>query len=67
MAQIVALMMVAQVVGGGVSAVKVGKFLSMGACRGAAEHAVPIDGAAKTQISFVCVPLSPVSDTDNRR
>ena len=43
MAQIVALIMVAQVAGGaGVSTVKVGEFLSMGACRSAAEHSVPI-------------------------
>ncbi len=66
MAQIVALMMVAQVAGG-VSAVKVGEFLSMGACRAAAEHTVPVGGDAATHVSFVCVPLSPVSGTDNRR
>ena len=69
MAQIVALIMVAQVTatGGGVSTVKVGEFLSMGACRSAAEHAVPIGGGDATRVSFECVPLSPVSDVDNRR
>lgn len=70
MAQIVALIMVAQMAGsggGGVTAVKVGEFLAMGACRSAAEHSVSIDRDAATHVSFECVPLSPVSDVDNRR
>ena len=62
--------MVAQVAsagGGGVTSVRVGEFLSMGACRSAAEHSVSIDRDAATRVSFECVPLSPVSDVDNRR
>ena len=70
MAQVVALIMVAQVTGaggGGVTSVKVGEFLSMGACRSAAEHSVSVDRGSATHVSFECVPLSPVSDADNRR
>ena len=67
MAQIVALIMVAQVASGGVTSVKVGEFLSMGACRSAAEHSVPVGRDGATHVSFECVPLSPVSDADNRR
>ena len=69
MAQVVALIMVAQVTsaGGGVTSVRVGEFLSMGACRSAAEHSVSVDRDAATRVSFECVPLSPVSDIDNRR
>ncbi len=70
MAQVVALIMVAQVANAGaagVTSVKVGEFLSMGACRSAAEHSIPIDRDAATHVSFECVPLSPVSDVDNRR
>lgn len=66
MAQIVALIMVAQG-GAGLSTVKVGEFLSMGACRSAAEHAVPVAADPAIRVSFQCVPLSPVSDADNRR
>ena len=70
MAQVVALIMVAQVAGAsgaGVTSVKVGEFLSMGACRSAAEHSVSVDRDLGTHVSFECVPLSPVSDVDNRR
>lgn len=67
MAQVVALIMVAQVASAGVTSVKVGEFLSVGACRNAAEHSVSIDRDAATHVSFECVPLSPVSDVDNRR
>lgn len=67
MAQVVALIMVAQVASAGVASVKVGEFLSMGACRSAAEHSVSVDRDAATHVSFECVPLSPVSDVDNRR
>lgn len=70
MAQVVALIMVAQVTsagGGGVTSTRVGEFLSMAACRSAAEHSVSIDRDAATHVSFECVPLSPVSDIDNRR
>ena len=67
MAQVVALIMVAQVASAGVTAVKVGEFLSMGACRSAAEHSVSVGPDAATHVSFECVPLSPVSDIDNRR
>ena len=62
-----ALIMVAQVANAGVSSVKVGEFLSMGACRSAAEHSISVDRDAATHVSFECVPLSPVSDGDNRR
>ena len=66
MAQVVALIMIAQVASSGVTSVKVGEFLSMGACKAAAAHAILVGDEGSARVFFECVPLSPVSDGDNR-
>ena len=62
MAQIVALVMLAQVGGSagptGITSLEVGRFLSMATCQHAVAQAVTIHPLPDAKVSFICVPLT---------
>ncbi len=62
MAQIVVLVLLAQVGGGagptGITSLDVGHFLSMEACRESAAKAVAIHPQPEIKVSYLCVPLT---------
>ena len=65
-AQIVALVLLAQVGAGGgptgVTSLEVGRFLSMSTCQRAAAQAVIIHPLPDTKVSYICVPLTPAAN-----
>ena len=62
MAQIVALVMLAQVGGNagptGITSLEVGRFLSMSTCQRAVTQVVTIHPLPDAKVSFICVPLT---------
>jgi len=63
MAQVVALVLLAQTGGGtgpvSVTSLRVGQFLSMSSCKAAAAQAVTVQALPDTKIGYICVPLTP--------
>ena len=63
MAQVVALVMLAQLGGSagptGITSLEVGRFLSMTSCQRAVGQAVTIHPLPDAKVSFICVPLTP--------
>jgi hypothetical protein len=61
MAQVVALILLAQTSGAGASSLtslEVGRFLSMETCRYAAAHAVTVQALPDAKIGYICLPLT---------
>ena len=62
MAQVVVLVLLAQVAGAGgpmgVTSMEVGRFLSMESCRDSAARAVAVHPSAEIKVSYLCVPLT---------
>ena len=62
MAQIVALVLIAQVGGSagptGITSLEVGRFLSMATCRAAIDKVVTVHPLPDAKISYICVPLT---------
>ena len=62
MAQVVALILLAQVGGNagptGITSLEVGQFLSMESCRAAAAQAVTTHPLPDAKVGYICVPLT---------